>query len=118
MYVISSVIIYLIFRRFFATPKMRIENNNIATIATDIVIVLLELLLVGGFQYFYDFFIAWSQTQRAVVITSFLEKFPLCTLNKYGSRVSPADMLCFHNFFRIAENLEIGDAILYRRCRA
>ncbi|KAL1826127.1 hypothetical protein ACET3Z_012905 [Daucus carota] len=97
---------------------MRIENNNIATIPTDIVIVLLELLLAGGFQDFYNFFMAWSQTQRAVVITSLLEKYPLRTLYKYGCRGSPADMLCFDNFFRIAENLGIGDAILYRRCRA
>ncbi|WOG95296.1 hypothetical protein DCAR_0414608 [Daucus carota subsp. sativus] len=97
---------------------MRIENNNIATIPTDIVIVLLELLLAGGFQDFYNFFMAWSQTQRAVVITSLLEKYPLRTLYKYGCRGSPADLLCFDNFFRIAENLGIGDAILYRRCRA
>ncbi|WOG95127.1 hypothetical protein DCAR_0414429 [Daucus carota subsp. sativus] len=97
---------------------MRIENNNIATIPTDIVIVLLELLLVGGFQDFFNFFIVWSRTQREVVITSLLDKFPLRSLYKYGCRGSPADMLCFDNFFRIAENLGIGDAVLYRRSRA
>lgn len=95
---------------------MRIVNNNIESLPIDVILVLLQLLLAGGFENAFNFFIAWARTQRPSVIYSLLKEFPLRLVYKFGALGSDGDKASFDRFFLIAERLGIPDAILYRRC--
>ncbi|KAK1357132.1 hypothetical protein POM88_050388 [Heracleum sosnowskyi] len=96
---------------------MRLTNNNIKTLPTDIISLLMFLVLNGGFENCFNFSVAWARTQRPAVIVSLLDGLPVRALYKFGNIGSDADKTCFYRFFRIVGDLGVADAILYRRCR-
>ncbi|KAK1383680.1 hypothetical protein POM88_021415 [Heracleum sosnowskyi] len=96
---------------------MKSENNNVGTLPIDVIVTLMKLLVVDSFKDFFNFFIAWAQTQRRSVIIVLLDNFPLRDLYKFRQIGGPSDATYFDRFFRIGEELRINDAIFYGRCR-
>ncbi|KAL8095118.1 hypothetical protein AgCh_036539 [Apium graveolens] len=74
---------------------MRLSNNNVESLPTDMVRLLMQNLVNSGFESAFNFFIAWARTKRAYVILALLEGFPLCSLYKYRDKDSDADKASF-----------------------
>lgn len=95
---------------------MKLENNNLGTLPLDLIVSLMKLVLGVRFKDFYNFFMAWAQTQRRPGIVLLLEHFPLRDVYNSRQVAATEDVNYFDRFFRIAEQLRIKDAIFYARC--
>lgn len=42
---------------------MKIENNDLGSMPLDMITLIMKSVLIGGFQDFFNFFIAWAQTK-------------------------------------------------------
>ncbi|KAK1396544.1 hypothetical protein POM88_006407 [Heracleum sosnowskyi] len=96
---------------------MRLVGNNVETLPTDIIGMLMEVLSAGGFEDCYNFFVAWARTQRPSAILALLNGLPLRAMYKLANAGGASDKACFNRFFRIAKGLGVADAVLYERCR-
>ncbi|KAK1360976.1 hypothetical protein POM88_045450 [Heracleum sosnowskyi] len=96
---------------------MRLVGNNVETLPTDVIGILMEVLSAGGFEDCYNFFVAWARTQRSSAILALLNGLPLRAMYKLANAGGEVDKACFNRFFRIAEGLGVADAVLYGRYR-
>lgn len=94
---------------------MRVDNN-IQTLPTYIIGMLMCLLLHKEFEDYFNVFGVWVRIQRPSMILSLLNELHLCAMYKFGNMGVDADKTCFLRF-HIAEELGVTDAILYRRFR-
>ncbi|KAK1370446.1 hypothetical protein POM88_036538 [Heracleum sosnowskyi] len=92
-------------------------NSNIGSLPTELIVSIMQSVVLGGFKDFFNFFVAWSQTQKVAVVVKLLDEFPVRELYKFRNSGGDADTNSFDRFFRIGEQLRISDAVLYQRCR-
>ncbi|KAK1394748.1 hypothetical protein POM88_013804 [Heracleum sosnowskyi] len=95
----------------------KLSSVSLQSLPIALIVSIMHQVLVGGFEDFFNFFIAWSQTQRPIVIVRLLEEFPLREIYKYGNIGSMGDIVCFNRFFNIVDRLIVADAIIYTSCR-
>ncbi|WOH09900.1 hypothetical protein DCAR_0729360 [Daucus carota subsp. sativus] len=92
-------------------------DNSIQTLPLDIVSLLLRTVLAAsGFADFYSMLKAWAQAQKKHLILRLLEDFPISGLYRFGNVGSMSDKAAFQQFMIVAEEMDIGDAIVYQRC--
>ena len=96
---------------------MTLGNTDIQALPTTLIVSILELLVAGSFKDFYNFFIAWSQTQRPATIFVLLHQFPIRVVYKFGNTSNCVELDYFNRFYGIATRLQIPDAMLYMPCR-
>ena len=94
IYLLTCDALYHCALSFLQTGVMDSGSNNLQAMPFDILAVLLKLLLPFGFEAFYTFLKAWSQSERSNMIIRLLDSLPVRSLYKYGSVGTPADIAC------------------------
>lgn len=78
---------------------------------------LLEAALGHGFQFFYNLFKAWAQSQRTPLIREMLGNACRSRLFRFWKCGSSEDMASFEELMDVACHMGIGDAIVFTSCR-
>lgn len=72
------------------SAKMK-EPDDIETLPTYIIGILMGLILVRGFESYFNFFVAWAKTQNPAVILSLLEGLHVRAMYKFCNKGGDAD---------------------------
>ena len=80
-------------KSLFWLLAMSYENNNLANMPLDMVIIIMKSVLEDGFGSFFNLFKSWGQSKRDSVIIYLLNQFPVCDL--YPLRLTSNDVECF-----------------------
>ena len=92
------------------------SNRGMETLPLDIISLFLKSALATGFDGFFNLLKAWARSQRRHLIVKLSEDLPISSLYKFGDMGSVSDISAFHQFMNVAEEMGIGDAIVYRSC--
>ena len=92
------------------------SNIGMDTLPLDIISLFLKTVLATGFEDFFNLLKAWARSQRRHLIVRLFEDLPVSSLYKFGAMGSASDISAFLQFMKAAEEMGIGDAIVYRSC--
>ena len=87
--------------------------SNLGHVPIDIIIIVMKKVVSVSFTDFFNLFKAWARAQRRSTVVRLMEALPLHDLYWYADAGSAADTSSFRQFFGIAVDLGMDDAILF-----